>query len=444
MFFLSFGFEIQTKAKLVQTAKIGTAKTIKKGKSISWFEGAKIAYFYRKILKSMAGNFRMLAKTFYGFEPILAKELRNLGAGHVKEGVRNVTFEGDTGFMYKANLCLRTALKIFKPIVSFKVFNEKELYQNVYNINWPEHFDYDKTFAIDTTMHSDMFNNSMYVSQKVKDGLVDKFRNVERQRPSVNTHDPDVRINIHLYKNLCTVSLDSSGSSLHQRGYRISTNIAPINEVLAAGLLLTSGWDGQTDYLDPMCGSGTFLIEAGMIACNIPANINRENYAFMHWKNYDAELHSKIVDASLNKTREFHHRIIGYDKAPSAVRKAQENVDNANLSEYISIERKDFFRTEKPVDSKLHMVFNPPYGERLPIDISEFYGKIGDTLKQQYPDTEAWMITSNLEALKYVGLRPSRKVKTFNGKLESRLVKYEMYAGSKKGKYKTDSTNKEG
>lgn len=383
----------------------------------------------------MAGNFKMLAKTLYGFEPLLAKELRNLGAGKVEEGVRNVTFEGDTGFMYKANLCLRTALKILKPLHTFRVHNEKELYQRIFEIDWPNFFDNDKTFAIDTTMSSEVFRNSMFVSLKAKDAIVDKFRRVTKHRPNVDSRDPDVRINIHLYKNSCTVSLDSSGSSLHQRGYRIATNIAPINEVLAAGLILFSGWEGQNDFMDPMCGSGTFLIEAGMIACNIPANINRDSYAFMHWKDYDAELHDKIVTASLNKTREFHHKIIGYDKAPSAVRKAQENVDNANLTDYISIERKDFFRTEKPVESKLHMVFNPPYGERLAIEMEDFYSKIGNTLKQGYPGTEAWMITSNLEALKHVGLRPSRKIKTFNGKLESRLVKYEMYKGSKKGKY---------
>lgn len=385
----------------------------------------------------MAGNFKMLAKTLYGFEPLLARELRNLGAGNVEEGVRNVSFEGDTGFMYKANLCLRTALKIVKPLARFKVFNEKELYRNVYQLDWPDLFGHDKTFAIDTTMNSEVFRNSMFVSLRAKDAIVDKFREVVRQRPNVDSQDPDVRINIHLYKNSCTVSLDSSGSSLHQRGYRIATNIAPINEVLAAGLIMTSGWDGQADFFDPMCGSGTFLIEAGMIACNIPANINRTDYAFKNWNDYDAELHDKIVAASLNKTREFHHKIIGYDKAPSAVRKAQENVENANLSEYISIERKDFFRTLKPVDSKLHMVFNPPYGERLQIDMEDFYAKIGDTLKQEYPGTEAWMITSNLEALKHVGLRPSRKIKTFNGKLESRLVKYEMYEGSKKAKHQS-------
>lgn len=377
----------------------------------------------------------MLAKTLFGFEPLLAKELRNLGAGNVEEGVRNVSFEGDTGFMYKANLCLRTALKIYKPLRTFKVYNEKDLYKAVYDINWSSIFGPDQTFAVDTNMNTEIFNNSMFVSLKAKDAIVDKFRRVERERPNVSTQDPDVRIHIHIHDNTCTVSLDSSGNSLHQRGYRISTNIAPINEVLAAGLLLKSGWDGLTDFLDPMCGSGTFLIEAAMIACNIPANINRESYAFMNWKDYDAELHQKIVDASLNKVREFRHKIFGYDKAPSAVRKTQENVENANLSEYITVERKDFFRTEKPVDTKLHMVFNPPYGERLPIEVDEFYAKIGDTLKQEYPGTDVWMITSNLEALKYVGLRPSRKIKAFNGKLEARLVYYEMYEGSKKAKY---------
>lgn len=376
----------------------------------------------------------MLAKTFYGFESLLAKELRNLGAGNVREGNRMVTFEGDTGFLYKANLCLRTAIKVFKPIHQFKVFNEKQFYRELYDIDWPSLFTSEKTFAFDTTMHTDLFKNSMFISLKAKDALVDKFRAAGEERPNVDSRSADIRINIHVQDSSCTVSLDSSGNSLHQRGYKKAVNIAPINEVLAAGLLLNSGWDGRTDFLDPMCGSGTFLVEATMIACNIPANINRAHYAFKKWNDFDEELFQKIVESSLNRTREFHHRILGYDKAPSAVRKAQENIDFASLSEYITIERKDFFKTEKPVSGPLHMVFNPPYGERLNVDVPTFYGKIGDTLKQGYPGTNAWFITSNLEALKYIGLRPSRKIKVFNGKLESRLVKYEMYEGSKKGK----------
>ncbi|MET1260397.1 THUMP domain-containing protein [Flagellimonas sp. DF-77] len=380
----------------------------------------------------MAGNFRMLAKTLYGFEPLLARELRNLGAGNVTEGVRNVSFDGDLGFLYKANLCLRTALKVYRPIAKFKVFNDRQLYQQIYELPWTLLFDESMTFAFDTTMNSTAFKNSMFVSLKAKDAVVDKFRAAQKKRPNVDSANAAVRINIHLQQNECTVSLDSSGSSLNQRGYRWATNIAPINEVLAAGLLLHSGWDGRTDFMDPMCGSGTLLIEAAMIACNIPANINRTAYAFQNWKDFDEGLFEKIKEASLNKVREFHHKIIGYDKAPSAVRKAGENCETANLDGYITIERKDFFRTEKTTEGPLHMVFNPPYGERLNIDPEVFYSKIGTTLKHGYPGTNAWMISSNLEALKHVGLKPSRKIKVFNAKLESRLVHYEMYEGSKK------------
>ncbi len=383
----------------------------------------------------------MVAKTLFGFEELLSKELRNLGASNVMEGVRNVSFEGDTGFMYKANLCLRTAIKIIKPIHSFSVRDENDLYKKIYAMDWTAYLAVDETFAIDTTVNSEAFTHSLYVSQKTKDAIVDKFRDTEGKRPDVDIKDPDLRINIHIYNNECNVALDSSGNSLHHRGYRTATNIAPINEVLAAGLLLLSGWDGQCNFLDPMCGSGTMLTEAAMIACNIPANINRKGFAFEKWPDFDAELYGKIIDASLKKTREFQHKITGYDKAPSAVRKALDNIENANLTDYISVEQKDFFRTEKETEGPLHMCFNPPYGERLDVDMENFYSAIGDTLKQGYPGTNAWFITSNLQALKFVGLRPSRKIKVFNSHLESRLVKYEMYEGSKKAKYQS---NKEG
>ncbi|MFD0860949.1 class I SAM-dependent RNA methyltransferase [Sungkyunkwania multivorans] len=383
----------------------------------------------------MGNNFKMVAKTMHSFEPLLAKELKDLGAMDVQEGVRNVSFVGDTGFMYKANLCLRTAIKILKPIKSFRIKNEKELYDAVYQMPWHLYMRHDQSLSIDATVHSDYFKHSKFIALKTKDAIVDKFRNTEGRRPSVDLKHPDLRINVHIQYSECTISLDSSGQSLHQRGYRTATNIAPINEVLAAGMLLLSGWDGQCDFLDPMCGSGTIPIEAAMIACNIPANINRPEFAFEKWEDYDMDLFEKIMESSLKKTREFHHKIVGYDKAPSAFRKAKDNVRNANLSEYITLENKNFFETKKEdEDSKLHMVFNPPYGERLDIDMESFYGDIGTTLKHGYPNTNAWMITSNMEALKQVGLRPSRKIKLFNGKLESRLVKYEMYAGSKKAK----------
>ncbi|MBD0822906.1 THUMP domain-containing class I SAM-dependent RNA methyltransferase [Aestuariibaculum marinum] len=383
----------------------------------------------------MGENFEMVAKTLFGFEDLLEKELTQLGAQHIKKGVRSVSFVGDKGFMYKANLGLRTAIKILKPIKSFTVNSEQELYNKIYAMNWSEYLKPTGTLAIDATIHSDLFKHSLFIAQKAKDAIVDKFRDTTGQRPNVDLKFPDLKVNVRIDRNQCTISLDSSGDSLHKRGYKLATNIAPINEVLAAGLIMLSGWDGQSDFMDPMCGSGTMLIEAAMIACNIPPNLMRKEFAFERWEDWDVDLFEKIEESLLNKTRDFHYTITGYDKAPSAVKKAQENIKNAELDDFITVKHEDFFKTQKGGERKLHMVFNPPYGERLNIDLQEFYKNIGDTLKQNYPNTDAWFITSNLEALKFVGLRPSRKIQLFNAKLESRLVKYEIYAGSKKGKY---------
>ena len=380
-------------------------------------------------------NFKMVAKTFFGFEEILAKELLQLGAQEIEPGIRMVSFKGDQGFMYKANLALRTALKILKPIFYFKATNETGLYTGISKIKWNQYLKSHQTFVIDTTVHSDYFKHSQFVSQKCKDAIVDQFRNETGQRPSIDKDFPDVRINIHIAKDQVSVALDTSGASLHHRGYRMATNIAPINEVLAAGMLLLSGWDGQGDFIDPMCGSGTILAEAAMIACHIPANINRKEFAFEKWSDWDPDLFATIESSLLNKVREFHYTIIGYDKAPSAVLKAKDNIKNANLQDYISIHERNFFDTEKTTKGPLHMLFNPPYGERLDIQMERFYAEIGDTLKKSYPGTNAWFITANLEALKFVGLKPSRKIKLFNGSLEARLVKYEMYEGSKRTKF---------
>jgi putative N6-adenine-specific DNA methylase len=381
----------------------------------------------------MNENFKMLAKTLHGFEAILAKELRNLGAINVKEGIRNVTFFGDKGFMYKANLSLRTAIRILKPIHSFKLRDEHELYQQIQKMNWEDYLFHDMSFAINSTVSSDNFTHSHYVSLKTKDAIVDYFRDKYGKRPNVDVKFPDVQINIHIHNDTCTVSLDSSGESLHKRGYKSSTNIAPINEVLAAGLVMLSGYDGTTHFIDPMCGSGTILVEAAMIALNIPPNVNREEFAFEFWDDFDEDLFEKIQDSVMKKVRETDYKIIGFDKAPSAIRKAEENIENAALSDFIKVERQDFFESEKPVDGKTIIVFNPPYGERLQVDIPIFYGRIGDTLKQAYQDTDAWLITSDFtNGLKKVGLRTSKKIQVYNGSLECRFVKYEMYKGSRK------------
>lgn len=381
------------------------------------------------------GNFKMIAKTFFGFEEILAKELAQLGALNISVGTRSVSFYGDKGFMYKANLTLRTALKILKPIHEAKVFNDQNLYDEVQKIDWSLYMNENQSFLVNVTMYSEVFNQTMFVALKAKDAIVDQFRANTGKRPNIDKDFPDLRVHVHLDREFCSISVDTSGESLHQRGYRSATNLAPINEVLAAGILILSGWDGTSDFLDPMCGSGTFLIEAAMIACNIPANINRKEFAFERWPDWEPELFDMIVDSLMKKTKDFHYTIVGYDKAPSAVSKAIDNVKNANLDDYIKVEKANFFETKKETQGPLHIVFNPPYGERLEIDMERFYTEIGDTFKQNYPNTNAWFITANLEALKFVGLKPSRKIKLFNGKLEARLVKYQIYEGSKKAKF---------
>jgi putative N6-adenine-specific DNA methylase len=382
----------------------------------------------------MENNFKMVAKTLFGFEELLENELRNLGAQDVKTGVRNVSFVGDKGFMYKANMGLRTAIKILKPIQTFKVRDEQDLYDQVYKIPWDKYMSENGTLAVGATVHSPQFTHSQYIALKTKDAIVDKFRNDTGTRPNVDLQFPDLKINVHIDRNTCTISLDSSGESLHKRGYKTATNIAPINEVLAAGLVMLSGWDGQSDFMDPMCGSGTILIEAAMIACNIPPNLMRKEFAFERWQDWDVELFEKIEESLLKKTRDFHYKIMGYDKAPSAVNKAKDNIKNAHLDEFITVRHEDFFKTQKAGDAHLHMLFNPPYGERLDINMQEFYADIGSTLKHNYSGTNAWLITSNLDALKHVALRPSRRIRLMNAKKEAKLVKYEMYAGSKKAK----------
>ncbi|AOW19538.1 THUMP domain-containing class I SAM-dependent RNA methyltransferase [Urechidicola croceus] len=381
----------------------------------------------------MSKNFKMVATTMFGLEEVLATELKNLGAQDVKPGVRNVSFSGDKGFMYKANIALRTAIRILKPIKTFKVFDEEDLYNGLQKINWENHMTADSTFAIGAVVNSKFFtSNSHYISLKSKDSIADYFRHKYHKRPNVDLKHPDVKIHIHIQKDLCTVSLDSSGDSLHKRGYRTSTNIAPINEVLAAGLVLLSGYDGSSNFIDPMCGSGTILIEAAMIACNIPANINRPEFGFEKWEDYDEDLYYIIQDSLLKKIINPHHKIMGFDKAPSAVRKAKENIESANLTEFIGVHHVNFFNSIKEVFGPTTILFNPPYGERLNIDTEEFYKKIGDTLKHGYPGCKVWFITSDIQALKYVGLRTSKRIPLKNGDLDCRFVRYDMYEGSKK------------
>ena len=371
----------------------------------------------------------------FGLEEVLATELKNLGAQDVEIGVRSVSFFGDKGFMYKANMALRTAIRILKPIKRFKVTDEGELYKKLQLINWEQFMNVESTFSIGAVVNSKNFtSNSHYISLKSKDAIADYFRHKYHKRPNVDVKHPDLKIHVHIKDDFCSVSLDSSGDSLHKRGYRSATNIAPINEVLAAGLVLLSGYTGDCNFIDPMCGSGTILIEAAMIANNIPANINRNEFGFENWDDYDEDLYFTIQDVLLKRIRNSHFKIMGFDKAPSAVRKATENVKNANLSEFIGVHHVNFFNSVKEVFGATTIVFNPPYGERLNIDVEEFYKKIGDTLKNGYPDSTVWFITSDLEALKHVGLRTSKRIPLKNADLDCRFVRYDIYEGSRKEK----------
>ncbi len=381
--------------------------------------------------KKQSDNFEMIAKTYHGLEDILAKELLKLGAKNIQTLRRAVKFKGDLGFMYKANLSLRTAVRIIKPIKTFVVRNDEELYKELRNIDWEEYMTIDDKFAVDSFVNSPHFNHSLYVALKTKDAVVDQFRDKCGMRPDVDLDHPNLRINIHINKETCTVSLDSSGKSLHKRGYRIETNDAPISEALAAGLILLSGWDKKSIFVDGMCGSGTFLIEAAMISSNIPANINRAHFSFQDWPDFDEDLWTLIRESQLKRSKDCFGKIIGYDLDPHTVESAKKNIENAGLNEYIDIYCANFFDTHKP-EGPTHLVFNPPYGVRLQGDIPQMYESIGNTLKKNYSGAEAWFLSSHMEGLKHVGLRSSRKIEIYQAKLECRFVKYEMYNGSKK------------
>ncbi|MCB2195739.1 MAG: RNA methyltransferase [Bacteroidetes bacterium] len=378
--------------------------------------------------------FKLTAKTFKGLEDVLYEELKNLGAQNLIKGNRAVEFEGDKALMYRANFHLRTALRILKPIAEFKISNEHELYDAIQTIDWSSYFDLKDTFAVDSVVHSNNFSHSKYVALKVKDAIVDQFRSKFKKRPYVDTDNPSLRISVHISHDQCTVSLDSSGESLHKRGYRIKTNKAPLNEVLAAGMILLSGWDKKSVFIDPMCGSGTLVIEAAMMAHNIPPGMYRESFGFETWNDFDADLLESIYEEDIPDVNA-EIRILGSDVSEIAIRIAKENIENANLKRKIDLLIKPIENYNPPSEESGIVITNPPYGERIKKnEINSFYKLLGDRFKNKYSGFEVWLLSSNFEAIKHIGLKPTQKLTLFNGTLECKFLNYSIYQGSKKSK----------
>lgn len=373
----------------------------------------------------------MIAKTFEGLEEILAKELSDLGAENIGLLKRGIEFKGDKRLLYLANYTCRTALRILVPVARFRAADETMLYDGVRAVPWEKYLDLSGKFAIDSVISYSPFTHSGFVSLKSKDAIADRFRDRFGKRPDVDTIDPDLRINVHLFKEQCTVSIDSSGSSLHLRGYRKASTEAPLNEVLAAGLLLLSGWDRKTPFVDPMCGSGTLLIEAALMAGKVPSGYFRPLFGFERWKDFDRKLWDIVKRECEEKIEEPEVPLRGFDRDDKAVQACLTNIEQAGVEKFVQVEKADF-QTSLPPFPRGFMLTNPPYGERIKVDdIKKFYQDLGDVLKKNYAGYTAWLLGSDLEALKFIGLRPSRKIRVMNGPLECRLVKFDLYEGKK-------------
>ena len=373
-------------------------------------------------------EFEMIAKTFQGLENVLAEELTQLGANNIKIGRRMVSYTGDQEMLYRSNFCLRTAIRVLKPIKHFRATSADEVYEAVKAIDWTQYLSNDTTFAVDSVVYSTEFRHSKFVAYKVKDAIVDQFRENTGNRPNIRVSNPDIQLNMHIAEYDCTLSLDSSGESLHRRGYRQEAVEAPLNEVLAAGIILMTGWRGETDFIDPMCGSGTLPIEATLIARNIAPGVFRKSFAFERWADFDAELFDKIYNDD-SQEREFLHHAYGYDNNRAAVAIAGQNVKTAGLTNDITIEFQDFKDFTQPAEKSI-IVTNPPYGERIkPEDLLGLYKMIGGQFKHQFVDNEAWVLSYREECFDAIGLKSSLKVPLYNGSLECELRKYQMFSG---------------
>ena len=379
----------------------------------------------------MENEFELIAKTFMGLEPVLAQELTELGANNVQIGRRVVSFTGDQEMMYRANFQLHTAIRILKPIKHFTARSADDVYEATKTVDWSQYILPGKTFSVDSVVYSEEFRNSRFVTYKVKDAIVDQFRERSGNRPNISVSNPDVRLHIHISDDDATLSLDSSGESLHRRGYRQESVEAPLNEVLAAGMILMTGWRGETDFIDPMCGSGTLLIEADLIARNMSPGIFRKEFAFEKWPDFDKELFDRIYNDD-SRERDFTHHIYGYDVDMKAVNTALLNVRAAGLTKDISVAQQDFKDFKKPAQEAI-MVMNPPYGERISTpNLLGTYKMIGERLKREFAGNTAWILSYREECFEQIGLKPSLKIPLYNGSLECEFRKYMMFDGAMK------------
>lgn len=387
----------------------------------------------------MNQEFELIAKTFQGLEEVLAQELTELGASNIEIGRRMVSFTGDKAMMYRANFCLRTAIRILKPIKHFTAKTADEVYEAVKSIEWENYLDNMSSFAVDAVVFSNEFRHSKFVAYKVKDAIVDYFREKTGNRPSVRINNPDVSFNIHVAEDQCTLSLDSSGESLHRRGYRQEQVEAPLNEVLAAGMILMTGWRGECDLIDPMCGSGTIPIEAALIARNIAPGVFRKEFGFEKWKDFDQELFDSIYNDD-SQEREFNHKIYGYDNNPKANEIATHNVKAAGVTKDVILKIQPFQQFEQPAEKSI-IITNPPYGERISSgDLLDLYQMIGERLKHAFTGNDAWILSYRDECFDQIGLKPSVKIPLFNGALECQFRKYQLFDG----KYKAFRSDNEG
>ena len=377
-------------------------------------------------------EFELIAKTFQGLEEVLAKELVALGANNVQIGRRMVSFSGDKALMYKANFHLRTAVRILKPILHFKASDADQVYNVIKSIEWEKYLDANSTFSVDSVVYSDVFRHSKFVAYRVKDAIADYFNEKTGRRPSVRLNNPDLIFHIHIAQEDCTLAFDSSGESLHRRGYRVETGAAPINEVLAAGLIMLTGWNGECDFIDPMCGSGTLPIEAALIARNIAPGVYRQGYAFEKWRDFDSDLFRSIYEDD-SCEREFNHKIYGYDVDGRMVACARKNIKSAMMGDIIEVECRDIKDFVQP-ENRAIMVVNPPYGERLVSDkLLQIYENLGSRLKHAFQGNEAWVISSSYDCFDKIGLKASARIPLYNGDLDCEFRKFELFQGKFKG-----------